>query len=406
MFAMFSMRCSAVNRRAVMTLGWFFLIAVMAIPRQVAAETIRVLSPGQTPNDKRLGPLKDLNGYFPFSPANSIQDWNLRAEHVRQQLLVSLGLWPLPTRTPLNPVIHGKVERDDYTVERAYFESVPGFFVTGSLYRPKGQVKPGKLPAYCFRTAIGLTGGFTTRARPVLRKKLSRERRSSRKVDGACCKHCASTWRMGCVVFHYDMLGYADSQQIPSGIAHGFAKQRPEMIGTRELGVIQSAGRVAFPVDHGFANMELDSRTRLLVEPSRRRSQSARSHRRQRRWYADVLVGRVDPRPKAAFPAVMVTTAMQGGCTCENACNLRIDTGNVEFAALFGPKPLGMTTADDWTKEMATKGFPELQQHFRLLGVPDNVFLISANRVSAQLQRCYPRGNVSLVSEAPEYWER
>ena len=43
-----------------------------------------------------------------------------------------------------------------------------------------------------------------------------------------------------------------------------------------------------------------------------------------------------------AFPAVMVSTAMQGGCTCENACLLRVETGNVEFAALFAPKPLGM----------------------------------------------------------------
>ena len=69
----------------------------------------------------------------------------------------------------------------------------------------------------------------------------------------------------------------------------------------------------------------------------------------------------------------MVSTAMQGGCTCENACGLRIETGNVEFAALFAPKPLGMTAADDWTKEMATKGFPELKQHYGLFGAPDRV---------------------------------
>ena len=69
----------------------------------------------------------------------------------------------------------------------------------------------------------------------------------------------------------------------------------------------------------------------------------------------------IDPRVQVAFPAVMVSTAMQGGCTCENACVLRVGTGNIEFAALFAPKPLGMTAANDWTKEMATKGFPELK---------------------------------------------
>jgi hypothetical protein len=34
-----------------------------------------------------------------------------------------------------------------------------------------------------------------------------------------------------------------------------------------------------------------------------------------------------------------------------------------------------MTTANDWTKEMATKGFPELKQLYSLLGAPENVML-------------------------------
>lgn len=66
---------------------------------------------------------------------------------------------------------------------------------------------------------------------------------------------------------------------------------------------------------------------------------------------------------------------MQGGCTCENASLLRVNTGNVEFAALFAPKPQGMNTANDWTKEMATKGFPELQKLYGLYGKKSNVFL-------------------------------
>ena len=70
----------------------------------------------------------------------------------------------------------------------------------------------------------------------------------------------------------------------------------------------------------------------------------------------------VDPRLKVAMPAVMVSTAMQGGCTCENASCLRIGAGNVDFAALFAPRPLGLTAADDWTREMETKGFPELDR--------------------------------------------
>jgi hypothetical protein len=71
----------------------------------------------------------------------------------------------------------------------------------------------------------------------------------------------------------------------------------------------------------------------------------------------------------------MVSTAMQGGCTCENASLLRVNTGNVEFAALFAPKPLGMTAANDWTKEMESKGYPELQRHYAMMGAPNNVAL-------------------------------
>ena len=74
---------------------------------------------------------------------------------------------------------------------------------------------------------------------------------------------------------------------------------------------------------------------------------------------------RLIPALAVAFPAVMVSTAMQGGCSCENASYLRLGTGNIELAALFAPKPLGMTAADDWTKEIATKGLPELKQLYR-----------------------------------------
>jgi hypothetical protein len=52
-----------------------------------------------------------------------------------------------------------------------------------------------------------------------------------------------------------------------------------------------------------------------------------------------------------------------------------VNTGNIEFAALFAPKPQGMTSADDWTKEMATKGFPELKQLYSMLGAGENVML-------------------------------
>ena len=81
----------------------------------------------------------------------------------------------------------------------------------------------------------------------------------------------------------------------------------------------------------------------------------------------------------------MVSTAMQGGCVCENCSLLRVGTGNVEFAALFAPKPLGMTGANDWTVELATKGLPELKSLFSLYGAEDKV----AGTVYAQFGHNY-----------------
>ena len=98
--------------------------------------------------DIRLQPLKDLNGYFPFNPPSSLREWETRKEYVRRQILVAAGLWPMPTKTPLNAVIHGKIDRGEYTVEKVYFESAPGFFVTGNLYRPKNI--QGKVPGVMF----------------------------------------------------------------------------------------------------------------------------------------------------------------------------------------------------------------------------------------------------------------
>src|SRR5437870_6252331 len=108
-------------------LAWMLTAALAPL----TAAPPRVLPESQLPNDARLQPLKDLDGYFPFHPSSNPQEWAKRAERVRQQILVSLGLWPLPTKTPLNTVIHGRINRPGYSVEKVIFESYPGFFVTG-----------------------------------------------------------------------------------------------------------------------------------------------------------------------------------------------------------------------------------------------------------------------------------
>src|SRR5438046_1061063 len=95
-----------------LTLVWF-----VSFPA-VHAAAPRALPAGTLPNDVRLQPPKDLNGYFPFTPPATKAEWDARADYVRRQALVSQGLLPMPTKGPLNAVIHGAIDQPEYTVEK------------------------------------------------------------------------------------------------------------------------------------------------------------------------------------------------------------------------------------------------------------------------------------------------
>src|SRR5262245_61191154 len=62
----------------------------------------------------------------------SFDDWTSHRDEYRQQLQEMLGLDPLPERTPLQPVITGKIDHGDFTVENLHFQSRPHLYVTGN----------------------------------------------------------------------------------------------------------------------------------------------------------------------------------------------------------------------------------------------------------------------------------
>jgi cephalosporin-C deacetylase-like acetyl esterase len=93
------------------------------------------------------------------------QQWEARRPELRQQYFEMLGLWPLPERTPLQPVITGVIEREEgFRVEKLHFQSRPHLYVTGNLYLPKDAQAGAKLPAVlyvCGHSGRGRDGNKT-----------------------------------------------------------------------------------------------------------------------------------------------------------------------------------------------------------------------------------------------------
>jgi dienelactone hydrolase len=354
-------------------------LAVLALlaPRAAAdQDPPRVLEPGKLPDDSRLGEPKTLNDYFPMTPPASKPAWEARRKELREQLLVALGLWPMPEKTPLNPVVHGAIDRDDYTIEKVFFASTPGHYVSGNLYRPKGRT--GKLPGVLCPHGHWANGRFYEAGEKEVEKQLQLGAETT--AEGArypLQARCAMLARLGCVVFHYDMVGMADSQPIKH--REGFTDADAELRLQSFMG-LQTWNSIR-ALDFLLSLPEVDPKRVGVTGASGGGTQT-------------FILCAVDDRPAVAFPAVMVSTAMQGGCVCENCSYLRQDTGNIEIAGLFAPKPLGMSGADDWTKEIESKGLPELKALYRLYGAEDDV-----------LARCFPQfpHNYNQVSREVMY---
>jgi dienelactone hydrolase len=105
----------------------------------------------------------ELLGRNELDGATSIADWKARRPRLERELYEMLGLWPVPERTPLNARVTGTLERDGgVVIEKLHFQSRPGLYVTGNLYRPRDP--RGKLPAIlyvCGHTPRGRDGNKT-----------------------------------------------------------------------------------------------------------------------------------------------------------------------------------------------------------------------------------------------------
>jgi hypothetical protein len=268
------------------------------------------------------------------APANA-QAWRDRARAVREQLLVATGLWPMFPKTPLKPQVYGKLDRDGYTIEKVVLETLPGFTLSGNLYRPAGTTKTqgAKLPALLCPHGHWEDG----------------------RVNPEVQQRCIRWAKLGCVVFMYDMVGYNDSK--PFG--HRFLNDRLRRWGL-SLVTLQTWNSIR----------ALDWLTSLPdVDPVRIGCTGESGGGTQ-----TFLITALDDRIRVSAPVVMVSDTFQGGCVCENAAGLRYGTDNVEFAALTAPRPLKLVGASgDWTARTMTRAYPAIHGVYSLLGVPDRV---------------------------------
>ena len=103
---------------------------------------LAVLASGSVTAQRK--PYRGVNDTYAPPQFASRAGWDIRAAHIRELVLASAGLLPMLERTPLGAQVFGDVTHPDYRVSKVYFESLPGFFVTGNLYRPIGD---GPFPA-------------------------------------------------------------------------------------------------------------------------------------------------------------------------------------------------------------------------------------------------------------------
>jgi dienelactone hydrolase len=266
------------------------------------------------------------------------EEWQSHAADLRRRILFRAGLLPAPPRTPLNTQVFGRIERGGFTVEKAYFESMPGFYVTGNLYRPAAGHPGG--PRF---PAILAPHGHAAYGRLEATDVFNEPARA------------ANLARQGFVVFTYDMVGYNDSFQVP----HEYASPEAELWGFSVLGLqLWNSIRA---LDFLESLPDVDAGRLGVSGASGGGTQT-------------FLLTAVDDRVKVSVPATMVSHYMQGGDNCENAAGLRLRHSNVEFAAMAAPRPMLLVSATgDWTRDTARVEFPAIRQVYRLFDAQDRL---------------------------------
>src|SRR6266404_731562 len=317
----------------------------------ITALLLVIVSPATA--DQPAGAVKDLNTSREFPAISSRREWRQRAQEIREQILVSCGLWPMPHKAALQPRIFDRVERDGYTVEKVYFQTLPGFYLGGNLYRPLGR---GNRP---FPAILNPHGHW-------------KEGRLADNQDGSIPARCINFARQGMIAFSYDMVGFNDTFFVDHGNVSAenfYARHR--RFATNQICQLWNVSLMGLQTCNSIRALDfLES----LPDVDHKRLACTGESGGGTQTY---MLGAVDDRLAAQAPVVMVSHIMQGGCSCENAPGLRVEYSNMEIAAAAAPRPQILVAATgDWTKDTLTVEGPAIKHIYDLLNAPENFHFV------------------------------
>ena len=288
--------------------------------------------------DSRNVAIRHTDFRFTMPKYATIEEWEAHKAHLKRQILIAAGLFPMVDRTPVHAEVSGRIAREGYTIEKVALETMPGYYLGGNLYRPLHP--KGKVPA------VLTPHGHWTYGR------LENSATFSGQALGI------SLAEQGYVAFAYDMVGYNDTLQTE----HAFHSPTYQLWSFGPLGLqLWNSIRA---LDFVESLPEVDSRRIAVTGASGGGSQA-------------FLLAAVDERISYAAPVNMVSFLMQGGCECENAPGLRIGTSNVEFAAMMAPRPMLLVSATgDWTKNVPREEYPAIRSIYELYHQADNLGVV------------------------------
>ena len=313
--------------KAIPYLLLFAIVFATTLSAQVAPIDSSMLCMGKywTPEEGKQHLLQFAENY------SSEKEWLQRAAKIRTQILNGAELNPMPAKTPLNPIYKSERKFDGYSVVNVAFESRPGVYVTGSLYKPIRGAGP--------YAAILCPHGHWSKREDYGRYRTDMQKR------------CAALARMGAVVFAYDMVGYGQMGDF------GWTHRHPRTLKLQLWNSIRA-------VDFLLSLDTVDANRIGVTGASGGGTQS-------------FLLTAVDDRITASAPIVMVSSHFFGGCVGESGMPVHkaenFQSNNVEIAACAAPRPLLLVSdGDDWTQYCPDVEYPFIQNIYKFFDAEKN----------------------------------